>query len=110
MSTKTYYIIYPIPYSNKCRDETYTIYVVQNQPQSGSILSGLTDTLVKKRFYDCDEIIYPIKNPNGTYPYFKIDETALLLTYLTSTGLTIDTDMTNLARSQHKHALVFYSS
>jgi hypothetical protein len=110
MTSKIYYILYPIPYSNKCKDETHTIYVVQNQPPNGSILSGLTDTLVKKRFYDCDEIIYPIKNPNGSYPYFKIDETSLLLTYLSSVGLNIDTDMTVLARSQHQHALVFYSS
>ena len=112
MSTK-YYIIYPIPYSTRCDyNSTETIYVLQNPPETNSPLIGKYDTLVKKRFYDCDEIIYPIKNPNssGILPYFKINETSTLLTYISSLGLTLDKDITTLTRSQYKHAYVFYSS
>ena len=106
-----YHIIYPIPYSTKCDYEgTKTFYVLQNLPNGNSPLIGKVDTLVKKRFYDCDEIIYPIKNPNatGNLPYFEINETSSLLTYLSSLGLTLDKDITLLTRSQYNHSFVFY--
>ena len=105
-----YFIVYPTPYSTKCYNSSWTIYVVETQPASGTALSGKTDTLVKKRIDDCDKIIYPIKNPNNSgYPYFKIGETSALLTYLGSLGLTLDTDLTTLTRSQYRHAFVFHS-
>lgn len=106
-----YHIVYPIPYSTKCNYEgTLTFYVLQNLPAGNSPLIGKIDTLVKKRFYDCDEIIYPIKNPDasGSFPYFKINETSSLLTYLSSLGLTLDKDITLLTRSQYNHSFVFY--
>jgi len=105
-----YFIIKPIPYSTKCPDSTNTIYVLEGPPETGTPLVGKTDTLVKKRIYDCDEIIYPIKNPNNNgYPYFKINETSKLLTYLSQLGLTLDKEITQLTRSQYRHSYVFYS-
>lgn len=104
-----YFIIKPTHYSTKCANDSHTIYVLENQPQPGTILNGKTDTLVKKRIFDCDEIIYPIKNPNNNgYPYFKIEETAKILTYLSSLGLKLDKDLTLLTREQYRNCYVFY--
>ena len=104
-----YFIMRPVPYSTKCNNSSYTIYTLDRIPESGSSLDGKIKTLVKKRFYDCDEILYAILKPNTTdYPYFRITETAQLLTYLSSLNFTIDIELTNLTRSQYKHAYVFY--
>jgi len=102
-----YYILRPVSYTD-CKERcSYTIYSLDRQPASSSAISNHIAQLTKRRIGTCDEILYAVKHPNSTYPYFRIEEVAEMITFITNDlGYTIHIELTKLLRSQWENSFV----